>query len=172
MNKILALLAIVPVSLGSGTHGTCFNPNKFKQLNVQEKCLATTIYGEARGESLQGMVAVAYTVINRAVNRTICAVVLAKKQYSIYNNNAAYVQAATNATIEPPQKNIIDKRSWEQSIKAARLVINNEVTDPTKGSTNYIAPMVMRQKHYHIPKWSKEFKLVAIIDNHRFYKKV
>lgn len=50
-----------------------------RDLNRQEQCLATAIYHEARGESLQGQFAVAEVILNRVKSKrypnTICGVV-------------------------------------------------------------------------------------------------
>ena len=120
MRHLLLLLAIVPtachmqdpnpaIHMGKAGYGRgTINPPTVEELK-QAKCLATTIYGEARGEALKGMVAVAYTAMNRARDKTVCAVVLAPYQYSIFNDNPALRAAAMSLHLEPKQKNIIDK---------------------------------------------------------------
>jgi spore germination cell wall hydrolase CwlJ-like protein len=145
------------------------NPPTVEELK-QAKCLATMIYGEARGEAERGMVAVAYTALNRAVNKTVCSVVLAPKQYSIFNNNPELRTAAMSLHLEPRQKNIIDKAGWDQAMMIAIDVFQRKIPDPTNGSTHYLAPIVMKAKGYKYPQWSKQYQLVAVIDNHRFYK--
>jgi len=138
----------------------------------QEKCLAVMVYGEARGESEAGKVAVAYTALNRTAKKTLCQVVLAPKQYSIFNNNPALRTAALSLHVEPAQKNIIDQNSWQKSMEVAAAVVRGYVPDPTNGSTHYLAPKVMASKGYKYPRWSKEYTLVAVVDNHKFYKPV
>ena len=128
------------------------------------------VYGEARGEVKTGQVAVAYTALNRAVNRSVCDVILAPKQYSIFNDNAELIAAAKSPDKNPDLKNEIDEESWKSAVEVARLVMNKEVADPTKGSTHYLAPKVMKIKGYKYPKWSKQYTLVAVIDNHKFYR--
>ena len=175
MRKYLILLsAIIPTTLGMGTHAICFKPfsQGIRAKQAEEKCLATAVYGEARGESLRGKIAVAYSALNRAVNRTICGVILAPKQYSIFNNNPTLRAAAMSPNIDPPKNNVIDERSWKESVMVAKIVISKSVSDPTHGATHYLADKVMKIKHYHYPKWSKEYKLITTIDNHKFYKKV
>jgi spore germination cell wall hydrolase CwlJ-like protein len=142
----------------------------YQYQQAQEKCLATMVYGEARGEVKTGQVAVAYTALNRAVNRSVCDVILAPKQYSIFNGNVELIAAAKSPDKNPDLKNEIDEESWKTAVEVARLVMNKEVTDPTKGSTHYLAPKVMKIKGYKYPKWSVQYKLVAVIDNHKFYK--
>lgn len=160
---------LVPVLVAPGTPIMCYGKSDIVEFE-QEKCLAVMVYGEARGESKEGMTAVAYTAMNRAAKKTLCQVVLAPKQYSIFNNNPALRTAALSLHIEPAQKNIIDRKSWEQSVAIAGSVIRRALPDPTNGSTHYLAPKVMAIKGYKFPKWSREYKMVAVIDNHRFYK--
>lgn len=161
----------VPYVPGQPGAGRGFvNPPTVAQLQ-EEKCLATMIYGEARGEAKRGMQAVAWTAVNRAVNKRICQVVLAPKQYSIFNSNPALQAAATSLTIQPKQKNIIDNAGWNMSVQVAQEVMRKEVPDPTNGATHYLADKVMRLKGYHYPRWSREYKMVVEIDNHKFYKK-
>lgn len=167
MKKLILLLALYPGTVEVGNHITCFR--KFTPLpaeHAQVKCLATMIYGEARGESLTGKIAVAYTAVNRATKRSVCQVVLAKKQYSIFNDNPALRAAALSVRLEPMQSNSIDKRSWAQSMKVAHLVIKRQVSDPTYGATHYVA----YQSLTHIPKWTKIFNTVVKIGNHTFFK--
>ena len=181
MRCLILVLAIVPAAchmpqrpadLGPAGYGRgLVNPPTVAEM-TEEKCLATMIYGEARGEAEHGQVAVAYTAVNRAANKTVCAVVLAPKQYSIFNDNPTLRAAAMSLHVEPKQKNIIDNASWAKAVRVAEIVIRRQVPDPTNGSTHYLAPKVMATKGYTYPKWSKEYKLVAVIDNHRFYRPV
>lgn len=168
---LLLIAAFVPTTVGYGELGYC--PVEKEYDTASEKCLATMIYGEARGENLQGQVAVAFTVLNRvgkAQNKTVCNVVLAPKQYSIFNDNPALRAAAVNPDIEPHQKNIIDQQSWKDAVKIAQDVMRNKLDDPTFGATHYLAPKLMAIKKYTMPKWSRVYAHVATIGNHKFYK--
>lgn len=172
MRRLLLSLALVPIMVQQGIPTMCYRGHtKIVKVDPkQEKCLATMIYGEARGEAEKGMVAVAYTAVNRAVNKTVCGVVLSPKQYSIFNNNPALKAAAMSLHLEPKQKNIIDKESWKKALAVAKIVIRKEINDPVMGSTHYISDNVMKTKGYLYPKWSKEYTQVAIIGEHRFFK--
>ncbi len=173
MRCLILLLAISPTLLTPAERLTC-NRNEYPvQVKVdpkQAKCLATMIYGEARGESLKGKVAVAYTAKNRAVKKTLCQVVLAPKQYSIFNNNPRLIAAALNPDVAPVQKNTIDQQSWIDSLEAAQIVLQGKSKDPTNGASHYVADKVMKSKGYIYPRWTKVFPQVAVIDNHRFFK--
>ena len=137
---------------------------------IQSKCLAVMVYGESRGESEIGQVAVAFTAVNRATKKSVCNVVLAPKQYSIFNDNPALKAAAMSPHLEPRQKNIIDKAGWEKAVAVAKAVIRKEVDDPTNGATHYLSPVAMKALGYQYPAWSRLFKKVAMIDNHIFFK--
>ena len=57
-----------------------------RALDEQQRCLATAVYFESMGEPLEGQLAVARVVINRAASgrypTTLCAVVKQKAQFS------------------------------------------------------------------------------------------
>ena len=172
MSRLLLLLALIPTSVEVAQTAMCIKlPATVKADPVQEKCLAVTIYGEARSEPEVGQIAVAYTILNRASKqRTLCQVALAPKQYSVFNNNPKLRAIAVSLHLIPEQKNIIDQKSWDQAVKVAQMVSRKSVKDPTNGATHYLAAKVMKSKGYHYPKWSKEFKMVKEIENHKFYK--
>ena len=177
MRCLLLSLAISPAILAPAmtppiTGKIIFGePTIVEEYNLKdEKCLATMIYGEARGEPQIGQVAVAYTAVNRAVDRTVCDVVLAPKQYSIFNDNPALKTAALSLYIEPKHKNIIDAEAWPRAVEVAQAVMRKKVPDPTKGATHYLAPEAMEALRYEYPEWSKEFRLTAVIYGHKFYK--
>lgn len=176
---MLLIAALIPATLAQGTLGHCPKDTPNNQADAkrideetQAKCLATMVYGEARGESIKGQIAVAYTALNRANkarNKTVCDVVLQPKQYSIFNGNDELLAAATSLHIEPKQKNPIDQKSWAQALHVAQAVLKKSVVDPTNGATHYIADKVMKIKGYKYPKWAFQYKQVAAIENHRFY---
>jgi spore germination cell wall hydrolase CwlJ-like protein len=155
---------------GAGYGRGFVNPPTVAQM-IDIKCLATMIYGEARGEKKVGQVAVAYSAVNRAKGtKTLCSVVLAPKQYSIFNDNPELRAAALSSTLPPARKEKLDKKSWDNAITVAEEVVQKKVADPIQGGTHYLAPKAMAAFGYKYPKWSEQYTLVAVIDNHRFYK--
>lgn len=136
----------------------------------QEKCLATMIYGEARGEPEKGQIAVAYTAVNRALNRSVCDVVLAPMQYSVFNDNPGLKEIALNQHAEPKHKSVIEAEAWRKAVKVAQDVMRKKVPDPTKGSTHYLNPELMNTLGYEFPEWSKQYKMTITIHGHQFYK--
>jgi N-acetylmuramoyl-L-alanine amidase len=172
MRRLLLLLALIPTSIEVAQTAMCVKfPTIVKADPAQEKCLAVTIYGEARSEPTEGQIAVAFTVLNRAAKgRTLCDVALAPRQYSVFNNNPKLRAIAVSLHLIPEQKNIVDQQSWKQAVEVAQMVSRKYVQDPTNGATHYLASKVMKAKGYRYPKWSKEYKMVKEIENHKFYK--
>jgi spore germination cell wall hydrolase CwlJ-like protein len=172
MRSLIAIALLIPAIIADGELKACYASYQPVYDLAAEKCLATMVYGEARGEAERGMVAVAYTAVNRAAKKTVCNVVLSPKQYSVFNDNPALRAAAMSLHLEPKQKNVIDKAGWDQAVKVAQDVMRKQVPDPTEGATHYLADKVMRAKGYVYPRWSKEYKMVVVIDNHKFYKPI
>lgn len=176
MRCLLLSLAMIPAALAVPTalptgRVVLGEPTIVDEIDPQqEKCLATMVYGEARGEPELGQVAVAYTALNRAKNRTVCDVILAPKQYSIFNDNPSLRAAAMSLKVDPKHKNIVDEWAWEKAKKVAQIVMRRKVPDPTKGSTHYLAPVAMEALGYEYPEWSKQYKLVTVIHGHKFYR--
>lgn len=73
------------VAIGLVMAVTTTSPGLTKVVHYTDKelrCLLANIYYEARGEPLQGQVAVAKVTLNRAANSSICKAVYAKNQFS------------------------------------------------------------------------------------------
>ena len=172
MKKFLSILFFVPSILHTGQIPMCMAHHAQKKVQPEHiQCLATMIYGEARSESTLGQIAVAYTALNRAIGKNICNIVLAPKNYSVFNSNIALKAVALGLEIMPKHKNHIERKSWDVAVDVAHKVLSGSVQDPTNGATNYIAPKVMNTKKYVYPKWTRQYTVVKVIDNHVFYKK-
>jgi spore germination cell wall hydrolase CwlJ-like protein len=181
MRQIFLSLIAIPTIVHHGMPTNCkFAPFPEKtSIPVQEipkevkesKCLAVMVYGEARGEPHLGQIGVAYTAVNRAKKITVCEVVLSPYQYSVFNDNSALKIIALSPNLKPKYQNMFDEKAWQQAWKIAQDVLRRKVPDPTNGATHYLAPNLMAELGYEMPEWSKEFDLVAIINNHNFYRK-
>ena len=118
----------------------------------QHDCLAMNIYHEARGEVIEGQIAVAHVTLNRVDHgewpNNICDVVYQPKQFS------------WTFMIEDqvPSEN----KSWSQAKIIARDVMIGNVDDPTEGATFYHATYVN-------PFWADQMEVSKIIDKHVFY---
>jgi len=118
----------------------------------QHECLALNIYHEARGERVEGQIAVAQVTLNRVKHdewgSTICEVVYQPKQFS-------WTHMIED---QDPKEN----RAWFQAKVIARDVMIGNVEDPTKGAVYYHA-------NYVNPNWAKYMVLSKVIGNHLFY---
>ena len=118
----------------------------------QHNCLALNIYHEARGERVEGQIAVAHVTMNRVNHEkwpsTICEVVYQPKQFS-------WTHLIKQQT---PQ----EYRSWRSAKIIARDVMIGNVVDPTMGAVYYHA-------NYVNPNWAEYVDLSKVIGNHLFY---
>lgn len=126
----------------------------------ETQCLAQNIYFEARGESLTGQLAVAYTTLNRVVSDrfpdTVCEVVWQPRQFSWTHDGKS----------DAPKQTKLELKAWEQSNLLSSFVIHAwpilKFFDPTKGSTYYHSKQVM-------PFWSYHYEPSVVIGEHIFY---
>lgn len=113
-------------------------------------CLALNIYHEARGEPVDGQIAVAMVTMNRAQWETheVCPVVYAPRQFSW-----------TGSKKVSPQK---EPLAWARAQKIARKVLAGEHRDKTQGATHFHSREVR-------PVWRHSLKRTAHIGKHVFY---
>ena len=124
--------------------------------------LARTIYGEARGETLKGKIAVAHVVLNRVKakswwGRTIHGVCRKPWQFSAWNANDPNRPRMERVTISD--------RLYRDCLYAAVGAIQGHLKDPTKGSCHYHTRAVA-------PRWSQGKRPVVTIGAHRFYNDI
>ena len=131
--------------------------------------VALTIWGEARGESIEGKIAVACVIQNRLVDgrwgSTYPSVCQARKQFSCWNAgdpNRAKIQALEQAleglqTVEP----VLDECLW-----VAEGLIAHRIRPRVKQATHYYAISIQP------PFWTKGGTFVETIGQHSFYQGV
>jgi N-acetylmuramoyl-L-alanine amidase len=125
--------------------------------------LARTIWGEARGEPLPGMEAVAAVVVNRVAAKrrswgaSAAEVCLARRQFSCWNAD------------DPNRAKLLALRPgdplFETCLRVARRALAGVLADPTGGATHYHA----RGVH---PRWARGRTPSAEIGRHVFYRDV
>ena len=157
---------------------TYYKPLEFNVISYSTndiECLAQNIYFEARAESTAGKLAVANVTINRTISNdypnNICGVVKEGRHY----------YSAKSGTWQPFRdmcqfswycdgKGDVPNpgRAWDSSQELAKRVLKNHhlkaLIDITDGATHYHASWMEK-----FPRWSKERKVMASIDNHIFY---
>lgn len=122
-------------------------------LDAETHCLATAVFFESRSESLEGQLAVARVIINRAESprfaKSLCSVVLQPKQFSFVRRGKL-----------PTPK--VKRAAWKTAIAIARIAQNNSWESEAEGALFFHA-------RYVSPTWRTRPRL-ASIDNHIFYR--
>lgn len=125
--------------------------------------MARTFFGEARGESDKGMIAVAWVIRNRAARspaynwpNTVAGVCLQDWQFSCWNKNdpnRPKLLALTKSNVQ-----------FRRCLKIADQVLRGEVSDPTNGADHYFA------NYIPTPNWARGQRMIAKHGVHQFYR--
>jgi spore germination cell wall hydrolase CwlJ-like protein len=122
----------------------------------QWQCLTEALYFEARGESLDGQIAVAEVILNRVDSRlyprTICGVV---RQRGGGGCQFSYV-------CDGRADRMRDKASADRAGRVAQAMLDGAPRVLTDGATHFHTRAVR-------PSWSKRFAKTAAIGAHLFY---
>jgi spore germination cell wall hydrolase CwlJ-like protein len=130
--------------------------------------LARTIWGEARGESSGGRVAVAWSIRNRVFDgktnswwgEGYAGVCQKPYQFSCWNKNDPNFPYLSGAKEIP-------FRELAQARIVADQVIDGKVQDPTSGATHYYA-LAMKTP----PAWAAKAKQTLKLGGHVFFRDV
>jgi spore germination cell wall hydrolase CwlJ-like protein len=124
--------------------------------DAEWECLTEALYFEARGESLEGQIAVAEVILNRVDSplypRTVCGVV---KQRGGGGCQFSYVCTG--------QKKMREQAAADLSGRIARAMLDGAPRVLTAGATHFHTRGVK-------PSWSKRFSRTAAIGAHLFYR--
>ncbi len=119
--------------------------------------VAACLIGEAASEGVQGMVAVMNVVSNRAHKNDFKTVVLARKQFSVFNGRSIV--------------DVVHKSKQNPLWPAALMIVDNaksgHLQDITAGATHYYAPKAMGGR---TPSWANEMEKTMVLGNHVFLK--
>lgn len=126
----------------------------------QRRCLATAIYFEARGEPVQGQLAVAQVVMNRVRSSlypdTICGVVYQGQ----HRRTGCQFSFTCDGRADVPK----DKERWR--------LANELAFEFTKGDT--FLGDIGHATHYHAnyvsPRWRRELNKIKKVGRHIFYR--
>ena len=132
---------------------------RMPKMNRELKCLSEALYFEARGEQIEGQIAVADVIINRKNSKrfpsTICGVV----SEGSHKRNACQFSYNCDGKLEL----IYDKKTYKRIVKLSSMILDGAFSDVTNGATFFHASEVS-------PSWSKKFKKTRKIGRHIFYK--
>jgi hypothetical protein len=122
-------------------------------MDKEQQCIADAIYHEARGESFEGMLAVANVIVNRMKSplfpNTACGVVYQRKQFSW--------------TLLPDKLSTPVLNYGGPILYISQLAMESRLIDITRGATHYHADYVS-------PYWADSKVKVFSVGKHLFYK--
>lgn len=136
--------------------------NRMKRANGENElaCLTEAVYFEARGESINGQIAVAEVILNRAESplfpNDVCDVI---KQGAEKLNSCQFSYKCDG---EPEYMN--DKKAFRRAYDVAILLMKGERRGLSGNATHYHAD-------YVDPYWAKRLKKTAEVDTHIFYRR-
>ena len=125
-----------------------------------EKCLAEAIYFESRGEAVQGQMAVAQVILNRAFSgkypNTVCGVV--------YQNAHRHLACQFTFACDGIPDRIREPDMWERAKVIAAEMLDGKLWLPEVGKAT----------HYHAywvrPGWVREMTKLQKLGVHTFYR--
>lgn len=124
------------------------------QLSDELHCLAGAVYFEARGEPLEGQLAVAQVIVNRAEDRrfpsSYCGVVYQRSQFSFVKGGRMPKVRTGSA-------------AWKRAEAIARIA-HRGLWDSKAGDALFF------HANYVRPRWSHRKVALATIDTHVFYR--
>ncbi len=125
--------------------------------NKQMSCLAEALYFEARGEPIQGQLAVGEVILNRVEDTrypsSICRV--------INQGTGRRFACQFTYTCDGKLETVHERKPYEMALKIAKILMTTHDGKLTRGSTHY-------HSNYVNPKWSKKFERVAKFGRHIF----
>ena len=125
-------------------------------LSEEENCIAVAVYHEARGESLEGQLAVARVIMNRAASgkypSSWCATVKQPWQFSFVNPRTGQFPYTD-----------FQSASWRKAVGVTRLAVANAVPSVPTDCLWYHADYVS-------PSWGRRLSRVSQIGTHIFYR--
>lgn len=136
-------------------------PEKVAEVSLRdEKCLATAVYFEARGEPEIGQAAVAQVILNRVESEaypdTVCDVVY----QNMHRRNACQFSFACDGHAD----RISENKAWKRAKRVASQVVEGRS----------FPAAVQTATHYHAdyvrPYWARKMRKLTAIGRHVFYR--
>jgi hypothetical protein len=149
----VATPAVVAVRQALPLHDLVISFVDYGNESADEMCLAKAVYFEARGESIEGQLAVAQVVLNRAKSGiyppTVCGVVTQPAQFSFVHGGQ----------MPPPDT---ASECWHKALAIADIATKHLATSLASNVLWYHAT-------YVAPAWGRQHVRVAQIGMHIFY---
>lgn len=131
------------------------------QGDTQWQCLTEAVYFEARGEPMEGQIAVAEVILNRVdagnYPSDICGVV---------NQGTGRLHACQfSYTCDGIPEQVTEPDAWQLAGKIARRLIDGAPRRLTQDATHYHAD-------YVAPSWAQVYPQTAQVGRHLFYRQI
>ena len=160
---VLGLISAIQPALAEGAVDKPVETWAEAERNRELICLAEGIYFEARGESIQGKLAVGRVILNRVKSEaypdSVCDVV--------YQNKDRHNRCQFSFACDGKPDRVKDRAQWQEILMHAAWLLASDLVD---GSP----PEVRNSTHYHAdyvkPKWAPYMKFMKKIGLHIFYK--
>jgi N-acetylmuramoyl-L-alanine amidase len=129
-----------------------------------------TLWGEGRGEHMEGKMAIAHVLMNRwrsttgqwAKDDTLAKTCLRPWQFSAWNSD--------DPNLPKMQKVDVNDKLFRECMIAVLTACNNPQDDPTSGSRHYITTALLSKG---FPKrWGTPRKPVTVIGSHAFFNNI
>lgn len=125
-------------------------------LSQEANCVATAVYFEARGETVEGQLAVAKVIMNRAASgkypASWCSVVTQPWQFSFVNPHTGQLPAVDTQSA-----------AWATAQGVTRVALTNVV--PTLSND-----VLWYHANYVAPSWGRRLNMASRIGAHIFYR--
>ena len=138
-----------------------FNAVADEVLTRDERIVALTILGEARGEGKKGMYAVGCVIQKRASERNLtpAKVCLQPWQFSIWNAGKGKVKKESELYYLWKSKSMMYARELARAICQGK-----ELSQKYTGGANHYCTLNTHNK------WTRKTKIIKVIGNHKFFK--
>lgn len=146
------------IPMGRQSNSTLINMELFNDIKV----MAGTLWGEARNQGDDGMIAVGHVILNRVkanswYGNNIQEVCLKPWQFSCWNDN------------DPNKEKILQldqsDDSYCKAVTISCYLLDNKIYDTTYGSTHYHTKSIL-------PKWVEDKQPIVAIRDHLFYNNI
>lgn len=154
---------------------------QISELNAQEKlttitkedryCLAQNIFFEARNQSVEGQVAVAWVTLNRMESSkfpmSLCGVVKQSRRDASGNPIRYKCQFSwyCDGKKDIIPNNVIAQRAWAD----AQLITDVVLLDWARAKASPVENATFYHANYVKPSWARAFDKVAVVGDHIFY---
>ncbi len=142
---------------------------------LNRSCLASALYHEARGEPVEGQIAVGITIFNRMISSaypsTICGVVFQNS----HRYNKCQFSFACDGRSDQPRNQVVFNTMRQLSVEILSMMnLSANIKKPVSIKLSPMIASAFLATHYHrydvSPSWSKKLPVVARVGDHVFFQ--